>query len=226
MKKNLVYIVCAFSLILFASCNKPTAKNVPGNWCMTEYRIVESNESSDTTVETSFIDADWQQISYSNDNSAQKNKKKGILNSVPSLNLKSDGTFTRSVKYYYYQQIESNDSVLVFVSEFTRGCWEFIGSGKEIDHLALVIEEELIINNDEVLSVPDTVARNRYAKAEKYVVYNFDKASNKNIVLSLDKSKNISKIESENISLERITSKNEEKFLDKYEVRAVPCSDE
>lgn len=214
--KNLVIIVCAFTLMLFASCNKPTTKNVTGNWCMTDYKSVESNESYDTTIETSFIDADWQQISYSNDNSAQKNKKKGILNSVPSLNLKSDWTFTKSVKYYYYQQIESNDSVLVFVSEFTRGCWEFIGSGKEIDHLALVIEEELIINNDEVLSVPDTVARNRYAKAEKYVVYNFDKVSNKNIVLSLDKSKNISKIESENINLERITDKNKEKIANKY----------
>lgn len=223
--KNLVLPIFAFFLVVFASCSKPTVNKVSGNWCMTDYKSVESNESSDTTVETSFIDADWQQISYSNDNSAQKNKKKGILNSVPSLNLKSDGTFTRSVKYYYYQQIESNDSVLVFVSEFTRGCWEFIGSGKEIDHLALVIEEELIINN-EVLSNPDTVARNRYARAEKYIVYNFDKVSNKKIVLSLDKSKNISKIESENISLERITSKNEEKFLDKYEVRAVPCSDE
>lgn len=214
--KNLVLPIFAFFLVVFASCSKPTVNKVSGNWCMTDYKSVESNESSDTTVETSFIDADWQQISYSNDNSAQKNKKKGILNSVPSLNLKSDGTFTKSVKYYYYQQIESNDSVLVFVSEFTRGCWEFIGSGKEIDHLALVIEEELIINNDEVLSVPDTVARNRYAKAEKYVVYNFDKVSNKNIVLSLDKSKNISKIESENINLERITDKNKEKIANKY----------
>ena len=214
--KNLVLPIFAFFLVVFASCSKPTVNNVSGNWCMTDYKSVESNESSDTTVETSFIDADWQQISYSNDNSAQKNKKKGILNSVPSLNLKSDWTFTKSVKYYYYQQIESNDSVLVFVSEFTRGRWEFIGSGKEIDHLALVIEEELIINNDEVLSVPDTVARNRYAKAEKYVVYNFDKVSNKNIVLSLDKSKNISKIESENINLERITDKNKEKIANKY----------
>ncbi|MBO7132710.1 MAG: hypothetical protein J6W06_00930, partial [Bacteroidales bacterium] len=74
--KNLVIIVCAFTLILFASCNKPTAKNVPGNWCMTEYRIVESNESSDTTIETSFIDAAWQQTTSAN---GQQDKKEGWI---------------------------------------------------------------------------------------------------------------------------------------------------
>ena len=219
MKKNLVYIVCALSLMLFASCNKPTYKNVPGNWCMTEYRIVESNESFDTTIETSFVDADLQQTTYAN---GQQEKVEGKLNYIPSLILNSDGTFFKHCKYYYHT--ESKDSIIC-VSQTATGAWDFYQRQdvKGIDAIALRIDEEKN-RNKVVIKVedPDTIAYvciydtllvNRYAIGEKYLVYNFDEWSNKKIVLNTYKSTH--KID-ESITLERITDKNKEKIANKY----------
>lgn len=229
MKKNLVYIVCAFSLILFASCNKPTAKNVPGNWCMTEYRIVESNESSDTTIETSFIDAAWQQTTSAN---GQQDKKEGWIKDVPHLKLDANGSFSKKVVCSYARQ---NDSSTVYAAEIKTGTWNLMQAenGKDADRLVLVVEEEMIINNiinhyDSYISTPDTIVRNRYANAEEYFVYNVENINNRKLVLSLDsyiKNESKQKIESENISLVRITDKNQNDINKKYLIELIPCKD-
>ena len=66
--------------------------------------------------------------------------------------------------------------------------------------------------------VSDTLSVNRYAKDEKYIVYNFDEYSNKKIVLNTYKSSH--KI-NECITLDRITDKNKEKIANKYGLNIV-----
>lgn len=223
--KNLVLPIFAFFLVVFASCSKPTVNKVSGNWCMTDYKSVESNESSDTTIETSFIDADWQQTTYAN---GQQEKVEGKINyNIPSLILNSDGTFSKRCKYYYHT--ESKDSI-IYVSQNTTGIWQFYQRQdvKGIDAIALCINEEKISNKvvikvedpDTVayVCVSDTLSVNRYAKDEKYIVYNFDEYSNKKIVLNTYKSSH--KI-NECITLDRITDKNKEKIANKYGLNIV-----
>mgnify|MGYP003467218110 FL=1 len=214
--KNLVIIVCAFTLMLFASCNKPTTKNVTGNWCIQNYKIAEVTDSSNTTTETSFIDKNWQQISYSNGNSAQQNRKEGCIEEAPSLELVETGAFSKTVKYSY---TEPNDSAIVYASEIITGTWE-LNSGKETERLILIVSEEMIRSNiiKGSVEVSDTVELNRYALAEKIFVYNIDNFSNKKIVLSLDEYSAKSKIESETISLERITKRNQQDINSRYNI--------
>ena len=200
--KNLALPIFAFFLIVFASCSKPTVNNVSGNWCMTDYKSVESNESSDTTVETSFIDADWQQTTYAN---GQQEKIKGkLINYIPSLNLKSNGYLSRVVAYSY--QTTMNDTI--FVKETLTGSWNLLSNDerKDNDGIVLCVAEKIITKGkirNGYLTI-DTEDRSRYALEENYIVYKIDNYSNKKMVLTLDEQKTTQKIETSNIILERI----------------------
>lgn len=212
--KNLALPIFAFFLIVFASCSKPTVNNVSGNWCMTDYKSVESNESSDTTVETSFIDADWQQTTYAN---GQQEKIKGkLINYIPSLNLKSNGYLSRVVAYSY--QTTMNDTI--FVKETLTGSWNLLSNDerKDNDGIVLCVAEKIITKGkirNGYLTI-DTEDRSRYALEENYIVYKIDNYSNKKMVLTLDEQKTTQKIETSNIILERITDRNIEKYAAKY----------
>ena len=212
--KNLALPIFAFFLIVFASCSKPTVNNVSGNWCMTDYKSEESNESSDTTVETSFIDADWQQTTYAN---GQQEKIKGnLINYIPSLNLKSNGYLSRVVAYSY--QTTMNDTI--FVKETLTGSWNLLSNDerKDNDGIVLCVAEKIITKGkirNGYLTI-DTEDRSRYALEENYIVYKIDNYSNKKMVLTLDEQKTTQKIETSNIILERITDRNIEKYAAKY----------
>lgn len=216
--KNLVIIVCAFTLMLFASCNKPTTKNVTGNWCMTEYKNVESNESSDTTIETSFIDADWQQTTYAN---GQQEKIEGKIYYIPSLSLDSNGCLTKIVRYYYTSA--TNDTI--YINETITGIWNCKpgGEGKDIKGLDLCFLEKTIRTGKIENGYPmvHSEVRSRYEIGGNYIVYNIDEFDNRKIVLSLDEYVSTQKIESSNIILERITNKNAEKYANRYGINII-----
>ena len=212
--KNLLLVVFSFFLIAIIGCNKPTLNKVSGDWCITKYTSIESNESSDTTVETSFIDADWQQTTYAN---GQQEKIKGkLINYIPSLNLKSNGYLSRVVAYSY--QTTMNDTI--FVKETLTGSWNLLSNDerKDNDGIVLCVAEKIITKGkirNGYLTI-DTEDRSRYALEENYIVYKIDNYSNKKMVLTLDEQKTTQKIETSNIILERITDRNIEKYAAKY----------